>query len=164
MYLSLFTKQNQPEYCPRCLSLLKLLLIFSFFQFDNNFYFSAQYFAAEQLFLFYVMVTSLALFANNIEKCPWRCLNLWYWSKPGDGGCRPGRTVHSAHRSYKVTKNINLQDLFMKSRIINMVVAAKRIVWDWCSLDLSSLLIGDWLIDFYSYVSKIKIFLVLSSL
>ena len=150
MYLSLFTKQNQPEYCPRFLSLLKLLLIFSFHQFDNNFYFSAQYFAAEQLFLFYVMVTSLALFANNIEKCPWRCLNLWYWSKPGDGGCRPGRTVHSAHRSYKVTKNINLQDFFMKSRIINMVVAAKRIVWDWCSLDLSSLLIGDWLIDFYS--------------
>ena len=164
MYLSLFTKQNQPEYCPRFLSLLKLLLIFSFHQFDNNFYFSAQYFAAEQLFLFYVMVTSLALFANNIEKCPWRCLNLWYWSKPGDGGCRPGRTVHSAHRSYKVTKNINMQDFFMKSRIINMVVAAKRIVWDWCSLDLSSLLIGDWLIDFYSYVSKIKISLDLSSL
>ena len=112
MYLSLFTKQNQPEYCPRFLSLLKLPLMFSFFQFDNNFYFSAQYFAAEQLFLFYVMVTSLALFANNIEKCPWRCLNLWYWSKPGDGGCRPGRTVHSAHRSYKVTKNINMQDFF----------------------------------------------------
>ena len=27
-------------------------------QFGNNFYFSAQYFAAEQLFLFYVMVGS----------------------------------------------------------------------------------------------------------
>ena len=51
-----------------------------------------------------------------------------------------------------------MQDFFMKSRIINMVVAAKRIVWDWCSLDPSSLLIGDWLIDFYSYVSKIEMF------
>ena len=63
MYFLPFTKQNQPEVCPRFLSLLKLLLIFSFFQFDNNFYFSAQYFAAEQLFLFYVMVTSLAILA-----------------------------------------------------------------------------------------------------
>ena len=61
LYILPFTKQNEPEVCPRFL--LKLLLILSFFQFDNNFYFSAQYFAAEQLFLFYVMVTSLAIFA-----------------------------------------------------------------------------------------------------
>ena len=31
------------------------------FQFENNFYFSAQYFASEQLFLFYVMVGSILI-------------------------------------------------------------------------------------------------------
>ena len=52
-----------------------LFSLLFFLQFDNNFYFSAQYFAAEQLFLFYVMVCKI-LFSNHCKDFRTENLNL----------------------------------------------------------------------------------------
>ena len=57
--LYLFNKSLLLSYFIKDLFQISNLSSVLFSQFDNNFYFSAQYFAAEQLFLFYVMVIYL---------------------------------------------------------------------------------------------------------